>query len=79
MLMCNKKCTYVLYAVDVLSVLILSFRDHGVQVVHVTMVAEDHHLDQAGALIVELMATGLEIVKQVTGRTSVTAVESEAI
>lgn len=53
--------------------------DHGVQVVHVTMVAEDHHLDQAGALIVELMATGLEIVKQVTGRTSVTAVESEAI
>lgn len=53
--------------------------DHEVQVVHVILVAEDRLLDQGDASIVELMATGLGIAKQVTGRISVTAVENEAI
>ena len=53
------------------------FRHHVVQVVCVTLEAEDLLLDPGDALIVELMAIGLEIAKQVTGRTSATAVESE--
>lgn len=40
---------------------------------------EDHLLDLAVALIVELMAIGHETVKQETGKTSVIAVEREDI
>lgn len=40
---------------------------------------EDHLLDLAVALIVELMAIGRETVKQETGKTSVIAVEREDI
>lgn len=45
----------------------------------VSILAEVLHLDQAAALIVELMAIGLAIAKLVIGRTSVTAVENGAI
>jgi len=43
------------------------------------MVGGDLLLAQGDALIVELMVIGLETAKLVTGRTSVTAVESVAI
>lgn len=45
----------------------------------VSILVEVRLLDQGAASIVELMATGLEIVKLGTGRTSVIAVGSEVI
>lgn len=53
--------------------------DHEAQEVHVTLGAEDHPQDQGDVSIVELMATGPGIAKRVTGKTSVTAVESVVI
>lgn len=54
-------------------------RVHAVLVGLVSILAEVLHLDQVAALTVELMAIGLEIVKLVIGRTSVTAVGNGAI
>lgn len=50
-----------------------------VQVVLVNILAEVLLQDQDAASIVELMATGLEIARLGTGRTSVIAVGTEAI
>lgn len=61
-----------------LKVFWLAFRGHGVLVDLVSILVEVLLLDQGAALIVGLMAIGLEIARLGTGRTSVTAVGNEA-
>lgn len=66
---------------DLLMILCLSyaFRSHVVQVAHVNIWEEALHQAQVVVSIVELMATGQETVRLVTGKTNATVVEKGGI
>ena len=66
-------------AVMLMEVVLLWNLQKGVHVVPENIWVEVHLLDLDAALIVELMAIGPGIAKLETGRTSVTAVETEVI